>query len=52
MTIAFIRYINAVEKGDRTGAIKELAEFMKQYPDSALIPDAKKTLDLVKEEGK
>jgi len=44
--------INAVEKGDRTGAIKELAEFMKQYPDSALIPDAKKTLDLVKEEGK
>jgi TolA-binding protein len=44
--------INAVEKGDRTGAIKELAEFMKQYPDSDLIPDAKKTLDLVKEEGK
>jgi len=44
--------INAVEKGDRTGAIKELAEFMKQYPNSALIPDAKKTLDLVKEEGK
>jgi len=44
--------ISAVEKGDRTGAIKELAEFMKQYPDSALIPDAKKTLDLVNEEGK
>jgi TolA-binding protein len=44
--------INAVEKGDRTGAIRELAEFMKQYPDSDLIPDAKKTLDLVKEEGK
>lgn len=44
--------IAAVEKGDSTGAIKDLAEFMKQYPDSALIPDAKKTLDLVKAGGK
>jgi TolA-binding protein len=44
--------IDALEKGDRTGAIKELTEFMKLYPDSALIPDAKKTLDLVKAEGK
>jgi len=26
------------EKGDTTAAIKELDEFMKQYPDSALIP--------------
>lgn len=39
-------------KGDRAGAIKALEEFMKQYPDSALIPDAKKTLDLVKLEEK
>ncbi|MDA8422492.1 MAG: hypothetical protein M0Z89_04075 [Nitrospiraceae bacterium] len=37
-------------KGDRDGAAKGLEEFMKQYPDSALIPDAKKTLDLVKAE--
>lgn len=37
-------------KGDRAGAAKELEEFMKQFPDSALIPDAKKTLDLVKAE--
>ena len=38
--------------GNIDAAIKELDEFMKQYPDSALIPDAKKTLDLVKAEGK
>jgi TolA-binding protein len=44
--------IDAVEKGDRTGATKGLEEFMKHYPDSALIPDAKKTLDLVKAGGK
>ena len=42
--------IELVGKGDRAGAAKELEEFMKQYPDSALIPDAKKTLDLVKAE--
>jgi len=39
-------------KGDKQGATKELTEFMKQYPDSPLIPDAKKTLDLVKVELK
>jgi hypothetical protein len=44
--------VDPAAKGDRTGAIKELEEFMKQYPDSALIPDAKKTLDLVKAAGK
>jgi hypothetical protein len=44
--------VDAAEKGDRSGAIKELEEFMKQHPDSALIPDAKKTLDLAKTEGK
>lgn len=38
--------------GDREGAIAELEGFMKQYPDSALIPDAKKTLDLVRLEKK
>lgn len=50
--VKFKSAIAAVEKGDNTGAIKDLAEFMKQYPDSALIPDAKKTLDLVKAAGK
>jgi TolA-binding protein len=44
--------VHAAERGDRSGAIKELDEFMKQHPDSALIPDAKKTLDLVKAAGK
>jgi hypothetical protein len=44
--------LDAAEKGDRTGAIKELGEFMKQYPDSSLIPDVKRTLDLVKAEEK
>jgi len=36
------------EKGDHEGSLKQLDDFMKQYPDSALIPDAKKTFDLVK----
>jgi TolA-binding protein len=40
------------EKGDTTTAIRELEEFMKQYPDSALIPDAKKSLDLLRTEAK
>lgn len=48
--------LESAQKGDRAGAIKGLEDFMKKYPDSALIPDAKKTLDLVKleaqEEGK
>lgn len=44
--------IECAEKGDRAGAIKGLEEFMRKYPDSALIPDAKKTLDLVKVEEK
>jgi hypothetical protein len=42
--------VDLAMKGDKAGATKELTEFMKQYPDSALIPDAKKTLDLVKVE--
>jgi TolA-binding protein len=40
------------EKGDKEGSLKQLDDFMKQYPDSALIPDAKKTFDLVKAEPK
>ena len=40
------------EKGDTAGAVHEFEEFMKQYPDSALIPDAKKTLDLLRADAK
>jgi hypothetical protein len=40
--------VDLAEKGDKEGSLKQLEEFMKQYPDSALIPDAKKTVDLVK----
>jgi TolA-binding protein len=48
----FKKGIDLAAAGERTEATKVLQEFMKQYPDSALIPDAKKTLDLVKAEGK
>ncbi len=44
--------VEAAGHTDRTRAIKELEEFMRQYPDSTLIPDAKKMLDLVSAEGK
>jgi hypothetical protein len=39
-------------KGECAAASKELEAFMKQYPESPLIPDAKKTLDLVMAEPK
>ena len=48
----FKEWMAFAEKGDTTAAIKELDEFMKQYPDSALIPDANKSLDLLKTEAK
>jgi TolA-binding protein len=50
--LAFKKGIDMAAAGDRNEAMKVLQEFMKQYPDSALIPDAKKTLDLVKAEAK
>src|SRR5574341_1146127 len=40
--------IDLAANGDNAGAIRELEEFLKQHPDSALVPDAKKTLDMVK----
>lgn len=40
--------LDLAARGDRAGAIKGLDELMKRYPDSALVPDAKKTLDLAK----
>ena len=48
----FKKGVELAMKGDKPGATTQLTEFMKQYPDSSLIPDAKKTLDLVKFELK
>jgi TolA-binding protein len=48
----FKKGIDLAVKGDRPEAVKGLQSFMKQYPDSALIPDAKRTLDLVKTDEK
>jgi uncharacterized protein YceH (UPF0502 family) len=48
----FKSVVDAAAKDDRAASVKELEEFMKQYPDSALIPDAKKTFDMMKSEGK
>ena len=42
--------IDLATKGDNAAAVKELETFMTKYPDSPLIPDAKKTLDLVQAE--
>jgi TolA-binding protein len=36
------------EAGDTASAVHEFEEFMSLYPDSPLIPDVKKTLDMVK----
>ena len=44
--------IDLAARGERPAAIKEFETFMAKYPDSPLIPDAKKTLDLVKAEPK
>jgi hypothetical protein len=46
----FKQAVECAEKGDSATAVKELEEFMKKFPDSCLIPDAKKTLDIVKAE--
>ena len=42
--------IDLIVKDDRAAAITVLEKFLKQYPDSSLIPDAKKILDLLKVE--
>lgn len=48
----FKRGVDLALEGDRAASTKELEEFMKLYPDSALVPDAVKTLELVKVEQK
>lgn len=45
---AFQAALRAVSEADRDTAVRELEKFMADYPDSAFIPDAKKTLDLAK----
>jgi len=37
-----------VEAGKKAEAIHEFEEFLKQHPDSALVPDAKKSLDVLR----
>ncbi|HXY62165.1 MAG TPA: hypothetical protein VEJ22_04465, partial [Nitrospirota bacterium] len=48
----FKKGVDLAVAGERAEAVKVLQEFMKHHPDSALIPDAKKTVDLVKADGK
>jgi TolA-binding protein len=40
--------LDRAAKGDTPGAMHEFDEFLKMYPDSALVPDVKKALDLAK----
>jgi TolA-binding protein len=40
--------IDLIDKDDRAAAVTVLEKFLTQYPSSALIPDAKKMLDLLK----
>ncbi len=44
---AFQAGVDLAGKGDWDGSVRQLDQFMKQHPESALIPDAKKTCDLV-----
>ncbi len=48
----FKTVIDSASGCDQATAAKEIEKFMAKYPDSPLIPDAKKTLDLVKAEVK
>jgi len=48
----FKEALEFASKGDHARAIHELEEFMKLYPDSALVPDVKKTMDMVSAEMK
>ena len=40
--------LDRAAKGDTAEAIHEFDEFLKLYPDSALVPDVKKALDMAK----
>jgi hypothetical protein len=43
--------ISLAARGERAAAVTGLETFLTRYPDSALIPDAKRTLDLLKVEA-
>ena len=40
--------LESAQNGDTPGAISAFDEFLKTYPDSALVPDVKKALDMAK----
>jgi len=42
--------VDLAVRGERQATIKEMEAFMREFPDSPFIPDAKKTLDLVRAE--
>jgi TolA-binding protein len=44
--------LDYAEAGKKDEAIHEFDEFLKQHPDSALVPDAKKSLDMLRAEVK
>lgn len=44
--------VDLAAKGEQAAATRELEEFIARFPDSPLLPDAKKTLEMVKGEGK
>ena len=44
--------VDLAAAGQKDAAVKELEEFIAQFPDSPLVSDAKKTLEMVKAEGK
>lgn len=51
----FVEFQSAVElalKGEEAAAGRELEEFITRFPDSPFLPDAKKTLEMVKAEVK
>lgn len=50
----FIEFQSAVDlalKGEQAASGRELEEFITRFPDSPFIPDAKKTLEMVKAEA-
>jgi TolA-binding protein len=44
--------LDLAAKGEKEAAVKEIEDFMKLFPDSAMIPDAKKTVDLLRADAK
>ncbi|MHB8845060.1 MAG: hypothetical protein ACYC7L_09990 [Nitrospirota bacterium] len=46
----FKEALACVETGKKTEAVHEFEEFLAQHPDCSLVPDAKKSLDMLKAE--